>query len=227
VLVVGAGQGLIVAELRKRGFQCDGVDLSTEMVRHAELRRGITLIHADAKAMPIAERTYETVIYATGVVDFTSDEAGIRKMLMEGKRVVRDSGKIFVAFYRVSNAIESFMARVGLLRNGEMAHRQSLELYLLNPVQMITWVAKRAGLGYFRAVTTLSRISALCTMQERRMTSKMQRIFRKIGDPRLLINAAPEKLPCRNEGGIRSLFQRLEIPIKQFRAFGSCYIVLI
>jgi hypothetical protein len=118
------------------------------------------------------------------------------------------------------------MARVGLLRNGEMAQRQSLELYLLNPVQMITWVAKRAGLGYFRAVTTLSRISALCTMQERRMTSKMQRIFRKIGDPRLLINAAPEKLPCRNEGGIRSLFQRLEIPIKQFRAFGSCYIVL-
>ena len=84
VLVVGAGQGLIVAELRKRGFQCDGVDLSTEMVRHAELRRGITLIHADAKAMPIAERTYETVIYATGVVERLGKD--IRRILSGKQR---------------------------------------------------------------------------------------------------------------------------------------------
>jgi 2-polyprenyl-3-methyl-5-hydroxy-6-metoxy-1,4-benzoquinol methylase len=34
VLVVGAGQGLIVEELRKRGLQCDGVDLSSEMIKN-------------------------------------------------------------------------------------------------------------------------------------------------------------------------------------------------
>src|SRR3974377_2204795 len=62
VLVVGAGQGLIVAELRKRGSQCDGVDWSLEMIRYAKLRRGIVLIYADAKAMPVAERTYGSVV---------------------------------------------------------------------------------------------------------------------------------------------------------------------
>ena len=37
VLVVGAGQGLIVGELRNRGFQCDGVDLSPQMINYAKL----------------------------------------------------------------------------------------------------------------------------------------------------------------------------------------------
>ena len=38
VLVVGAGHGLIVAELRKRGLRADGVDLSSEMIRYAKTR---------------------------------------------------------------------------------------------------------------------------------------------------------------------------------------------
>jgi ubiquinone/menaquinone biosynthesis C-methylase UbiE len=227
VLVVGAGQGLIVEELQRKGFQCDGVDLSSEMVKYAKLRRGTTLVHADAKAMPFAERTYGAVIYATGVIDFTGDEEAIRMMLKEGRRVVKDAGKIFVAFYRVSAVLESFMSRVGLLSNSEIALRQSLELYLLNPAQMIKWVAKRAGLGYFHAVTVMLRMSALCTRQERRMTFKMQQVFREMSDPRALINAAPEKQPYRNEGEIRNLFKGLGTPVKQLRAFRSCYMVEI
>ena len=227
VLVVGAGQGLIVAELRKEGFQCDGVDLSSEMVRYAKLRRGITLVRADAKAMPFAGRTYGTVIYATGVIDFTADEEGIRMMLAEGRRIVKDSGKMIIAFYKLSAALESFMGRVGLLSDNEMAFRQSLELYLLNPAQMITWVARKAGLSYFRAVTAMLRMTALSTMQERRMTFKTQRIFRNMSDPRSLINAAPEKQPYRNQGEIVNLFKRLGIPIKQIETLGSCYIVRI
>lgn len=48
VLVVGAGQGLIVAALQAQGLQCDGVDLSAEMIRYAQLRRGLALVHAGA-----------------------------------------------------------------------------------------------------------------------------------------------------------------------------------
>ena len=71
VLVVGAGQGLIVAEIRNAGLECGGIDLSSEMTRYAKLRRGIDIIHADARAMPIPDQAYETVIFATGVIDFT------------------------------------------------------------------------------------------------------------------------------------------------------------
>jgi hypothetical protein len=73
----------------------------------------------------------------------------------------------------------------------------------------------------------LFRLSALCTMQERRMTLRMQRIFRKVRDPRSLINAAPERNPYRNEREIENLFKRLSIPIKQFSTYSSCYIVRI
>lgn len=44
VLVVGAGQGLIVAELRKNGFRSDGVDSSSEMIRYAKTRRGLKFV---------------------------------------------------------------------------------------------------------------------------------------------------------------------------------------
>ena len=135
VLVVGGGQGLIVAEVRKNGLQCDGVDSSAEMIKYAKLRRGIALIKADAKALPIAEQTYGTVIYATGVIDFTEDEKEIQAMLLEGRRIVKKQGKIFIAFYRTSAALERFMTRVGLLENNQMAARQGFETYLMNPVQ--------------------------------------------------------------------------------------------
>src|SRR5208282_6868969 len=86
-LVVGAGQGLIVAELLRKGIQCDGVDLSSEMIRYAKIRRGLDLVQADACTMPFGKGSYRTIIYATGVVDFMSDEEEIRLILNEAKRI--------------------------------------------------------------------------------------------------------------------------------------------
>ena len=225
VLVVGAGQGLIVGELQEKGFQCDGVDFSPEMIREAKRRRGITLIHADARSLPMADRTYSTVIYATGVIDFTEDENEIKAMLLEGRRIVKDPGNIYVAFYRISPAQENFLTRVGLLKNNAIAVRQSFEVYLLNPIEMIGWVARKAGLTPFRAAILLLRMSALCTMRERATTLRMQRIFRRMSDPQWLISAVSEKQPYRKEVEIRRLFERITVPIRQIQAFATCYIV--
>ena len=227
VLVVGAGQGLIVAELRQCGYECDGVDLSSEMIRQAKLRRRIKLIQADAKTMPFPGGSYQTIIYATGVVDFTAEEDVIQAMLTEGRRVVAESGKVFVAFYKASAEQEKFLAMVGLLSDGKLALRQSFELYLLNPAQMVGWVARRAGLGSFRAAVALLRLAVLCSGAERRTTRRMQRIFRELDDPRSLIAAAPEELPYRNQREIENLFKRLGIAIKQFKTFSTCRVVLI
>jgi ubiquinone/menaquinone biosynthesis C-methylase UbiE len=127
VLVVGAGQGLLVAELQSKGFQCDGVDFSCEMIRHAKRRRGLDLVQADAVALPMGNATYATVICATGVVDFTSDEEAIRRMLHEGRRVVKPDGRIFVAFYRMSLAMEHFLQKLGLLNHHVLRHRECAE----------------------------------------------------------------------------------------------------
>jgi SAM-dependent methyltransferase len=227
VLVVGGGQGLIVADLRKKGFECDGVDLSAEMVRHAKLRRGIELMHVDARAMPFTAESYETVIFATGVVDFTGHDDEVRLLLKEGKRVARHSGHIFVAFYKLSAAQETFLTNVGLLSNAELAFRRSLELYLLGPVQTLNWVAASAHLSRFRAALALLRMSALCTMRERRMTLQTRRIINRMPDPRALIEVAPEKQPYRNEREIDKMFQRLGMLIEKLSVFKSCFIVRI
>jgi hypothetical protein len=227
VLVVGAGQGLIVAELRTAGHECDGVDLSSEMIRQAQLRRGITLVEADAKAMPFPTASYATIIYATGVVDCTADEDEIGIMLTEGLRVAKEGGKLFVAFYRASAVQEDFLKMVGLLSDAKLAFRESLEVYLLNPAQMVNWVAARTGRGRGRAMLALLRLCMLCTMQERRNTFKMQRVMRKFADPRTLINAAPETLPYRNQSEIEKLFKRLGIPVEQLSAFASCCVARV
>jgi ubiquinone/menaquinone biosynthesis C-methylase UbiE len=227
VLVVGAGQGLIVAELRKNGFRSDGVDLSLEMIRYAKTRRGLAFVQADASAMPFGGGGYQTIIYATGVVDFIGDEEEIRAILIEARRIVARSGNIFVAFYRMSAATEHFLARLGLLKNNVLALRESLEFYRLNPAQTIAWVAKKADAGYGRAVLLSLRSWALSTMQEKLVVFNMQRIFRKMDHADSLINAAPERQPYRNEPEIRNLFKRLAIPMKKLEASGSCYLVQI
>jgi len=227
VLVVGAGQGLIVAELRKNGFRSDGVDLSFEMIRYAEARRGLKFVQADARAMPFGEGIYETIIIASGVVDFMGDEEQIGAIMDEAKRIINPSGNIFVAFYRFSAALEDFLARLGLLRNNLLSLRESLEIYRLNPVQTIAWVAKKAEAGYFSAGILSLRAWALSTMQEKTLAFKMQRIFRKADYAKSLTDAAPERQPYRNEPEIRSLFKRLAIPMKKLEASRSCYIVHI
>jgi ubiquinone/menaquinone biosynthesis C-methylase UbiE len=227
VLVVGAGHGLIVADLRKRGYQCDGVDLSSEMVRQAKLRRGITLFEADARAMPFASASYQTIVYATGVIDFTAKEEAIGAMLAEGRRVVKKSGTIFVAFYKASPAQQEFLKRLGLVEDHRLAFRESLEVYLMNPIQMVAWVARKAGLNRFRAAMALVRMAALSSAQERRTTRRMQRVFRRMVNPLSLINAAPERLPFRDEREIGDLFKRLGIPTKELRALASCWVVRI
>jgi len=227
VLVVGAGQGLLVAELQSRGLQCDGVDFSSEMIRHARSRRGLHLIQADASALPLGDATYETVIYATGVIDFNSDENAIRRMLSEGRRVLKPGGKIFVAFYRVSSALEHFLQRFGLLNNHVLRQRECLGTHLLTPPQMIRWLKDRAHTGWLGGATLLLRLAASGTLREKVSTLKMQRIVRGMENPQAFIEAAPETQPYRNEAEIRQLFNRLAIPIKELRTFATCWIVQI
>ncbi|MEW6306835.1 MAG: hypothetical protein AB1705_25500, partial [Verrucomicrobiota bacterium] len=181
----------------------------------------------DAKAMPFPSASYETIIYATGVVDFTADEGDILAMLTEGRRVVKGSGKVFVAFYKASAVQEDFLKLVGLTSDHKLAFRESLKIHLLNPVQIVGWVASRAGFGRFRATMALLRVAMRSTALERRNMRKMQQVFRKLDDPRSLINAAPAELPYRNGKEIENLFKRLGISIKQLMAFASCWVVRI
>ena len=227
VLVVGAGQGLIVAEVRSRGFRCDGVDFSSEMIRYAQLRRGLSLIQADAKAMPLKDASYQTILYATGVVDFIGDETEVKRIMNEAARIVSPTGNIFVAFYRASLAVENLLSDLGLLHNHVLLQREALQINRLGSFQMLGWVAKRAGVSYARATLLLMRMTLFSTLREKLTAVKMKKIFRQMNDVSSLIESAPEKLPYRNEAEIRNLFGRLGVPMKQLTALRSCIIARI
>jgi SAM-dependent methyltransferase len=227
VLVVGAGQGLIVAALQAQGLQCDGVDLSAEMIRYARLRRGLALVHADARALPFGSGAYKTIIYATGVIDFMSDTEEIRAIMNEGRRIAEHSGTIFVAFYNFSAATEEFVIRLGLLRNSVLRFRELLEIYRLTPGQTMSWVARRAKLGYAGAVMLALRSWAFSSWQEKRNAFHLQKVFAKAKHADALVQAAPENQTYRNEVEIRDLFAQLAIPIKQLVTSGSCRMVRI
>ena len=227
VLVVGAGQGLIVAAIQAQGLQCDGVDLSAEMIRYAQLRRGLALVHADARALPFARGAYKTIIYSTGVIDFMRDEEEIRLIISEGRRIAEHPWNIFVAFYRFSAATEDFVIRLGLLRNSVLRFRELLEIYRLTPWQTLSWVAERSKVSYSGAMMLMLRSWAFSSWQEKRNAFHMQKIFAKANDADALIQAAQENQPYRNELEIRNLFARLSIPISQLGSYDNCHMVRI
>src|SRR5438477_12478814 len=110
------------------------------------------------------------------------DEEQIGVILKEASRIIRPSGKIYVAFYNSSAASEEFLAKLGLLENNVLSLRETLEIYRLKPVQTIAWVAKKTGAGFFRAGILSLRAWAFSTMKEKRAAFNMQRIFRKTDD---------------------------------------------
>jgi len=225
VLVIGAGQGLIVAEVQKWGLRCDGIDFSAEMVRQAKLRRGLDLIQADARAMPLEGGTYRTVIFATGVIDFNSDEEAIAAMLKEGKRVLQPGGTMFVAFYRTSPALVEFLTRLGLLKQNSIHQKECMESYLLGPMQMVDWVAAKAGVSRFKAALLLFRMAVGGTFREKMTTLKLQKIFRDPARARAITESAPETQPYRDEAEIGKLFGRLGVPGSSVQVMPTCFVV--
>jgi len=227
VLVIGAGQGLLVEHLIRKGFQADGIDLSPEMIQYAKQRRGLSLIEADARALPFAAGSYQTVIFATGVVDFLDDEELIRSLLSEAKRVQSPTGKTFVAFYKISAASEQFSSRLGLLRDNVLYCRESMELYRLKTLPNLRWIAKKADVGLVRALALALHCWIFLTFKEKVVAFNTQKIYRGRDRTDGLMKATPETLPFRKEVELRNLFGGLGTSILSLETLGSCYLVQI
>ena len=227
VLVVGAGQGLIVEELRRQGLRCDGIDLSARMMEYARLRRGLTLVRANAAAMPFGDGTYETVLVATGVIDFMADAPEIETVLREVTRIVSGTGNVFVAFYRFSAAQKRFLTSVGLLRENTLHARSALVLHRLGFRALVARVAKTAGISTFQAALLCIRTGLQSTKQERRIALAMRRVFAQAGDPDAFIAAMPATQPYRDRSAIGRLFDGLSMRIADWQASSSCYLVRV
>lgn len=222
VLVVGAGQGLLVEELVKKGHRVDGLERSAEMVEYAQKRRGLKLVQADAASMPFDDNSYSTSIIATGVVDLMDDEHLVKQIVDETRRVTADTGQVLVAFYGIDPAMEEFLKTLGLIADGRLHQRRLFQLGRLKPTAFVGAVRREARLGLFAALRALLRVRVGLPKATKRATRMWTRLWREAEDPDLIINSMVEVIPFRTEPDIRDLFRRFGVPIKDVQVFDTC-----
>ena len=198
VLIVGAGQGLLVEQLQKSGFKVDGVDQSPQMVKYAEMRRGLKLIEADGRNLPFASKMYNTAIIATGVVDFLDDDGQVGLIVNEARRVTHDSGKVLVAFLGAHPAAERFARRVGLITDrGTFCQRKMFELTRLSAWQTLRTFRRDSRMGIFRALRELLILQMFLPRKEKEMTKRLAEVLKVADNPQA--SSTPRSSPCRIE----------------------------
>lgn len=225
VLVIGAGQGLLVEQLQKKGFEVDGIDIDPTMVMYAKKRRGINLIQADARKMPFADKSYKTSIMATGVVDFMDDEEQIELTIKEARRVTDDSGEVLVAFYGFHPKVEQLFKLVGVITDKGWNNKRMLDLFRLSPMQLIATIKKEGKISLLSAFLLTVKTQMSLPKKAKRSAKNLTKFWKQVDNPESLIDCTPDSIPYRNEEQIRKLFQNLNIPIHNIFVYDSCVVV--
>lgn len=226
VLIIGAGQGLLVEQLQKSGHKVDGVDRSPQMVKLADTRRNLKLIEADARNLPFESKMYSTCIIATGVVDFLKDERQIELIINEARRVTQESGKVLVGFLGTHPAAKRFGMRVGIITGGTLHQRKLFQLTSLSPLQALKTFRKDGRMGIFRAFREILILQLFLPRKVKKLSKRMAQVLKIADDPQALIDSGMESMPLRTEDDVRALFARLRIPAEEVFVFDNYCVVV-
>lgn len=232
VLIVGAGQGLLVEELQKQGLEVTGVDFEPLMVEYAEKRRGLQLIQSDAADMPFDDHCFKSSVIATGVVDFLADEEQVKSIIQETQRVTEESGDVFIAFYHFPPRVEQLLRYCGLLTDQDIwRYKRSLELMTLSTPAYLKAVSKEANVSFLSAFLIHLKIYLRLSAKEKRPPKSWNNAWkqarRDVGSIETILAGMHETIPYRNEERLDSLFKEFAIPIQKMFDYNSCLVVQI
>ena len=229
VLVVGAGQGLVVERLKRHGVRATGVDRSRPMLEMAARRRSLEMPLADARALPFATESFETVVVSTGVVDYTADTEAIGQMLEEVMRVLRPRGTALVAFYQLPRPIEAPLRSIGVIQGGEYHMRRLFEIQATRRlIVSARRIARWTGRPLLRATVDFIKLGLAVPASLCRDAESVKQIYREAAaagvDPERLRQAVPERIPYRGEREVRELFERVGLPCGRIERRDDCLI---
>lgn len=231
VLVVGAGQGLLVEVLRQKSFVAEGVDLSSQMVEFAEKRRNIKLFHANANKMPFQDKQFASSIVASGVIDFLNDSDQIRMIINEVKRVTSQQGRIFVTFIGFTPADENLLRYAGVITPNDNLRMGAVIRTTLagkNPAMVLGKELHRNRLGIMlriiRSAMSLPKARLMAVLKAVKDVRKKIESG-ELPDPKTFLDSVPEQVPVRNKDQIHKLFKDLNISLKNTFTFDNCTIV--
>jgi SAM-dependent methyltransferase len=92
LLDVGCGTGARTAAFAQRGWDVTGVDVSEDMLRRAR-ERGLSVVHADAAALPFGDASFDAVVSMWTHTDLSDFPA----VVTEVARVLRPAGPFVYA----------------------------------------------------------------------------------------------------------------------------------
>lgn len=232
-LVIGAGQGVIVEELKKRGLAALGVDRSLAMAREARRRRELDLVGADAERLPFCDEHFRTVIVSTGVVDYSADAESIMAILEESFRVMRRGGTLFVAFYQMPRAVEETLRRIGVIQGQEYFMSRLVELRLggVEPLQPFRAARKITGWTGRHFLPTFASFIKLGWTLPHEVRADYQEVDALLqsatadgADPGALRAVVPDRIPYRREREVRELFERAGFPCGRIDHHDDCLV---
>jgi ABC-2 type transport system ATP-binding protein len=233
VLVVGAGQGLIVEYLKKKGLVVDGIDLEKEMIVQARNRRSIALIQADAAALPLESGTYQTVIIATGVVDYIYETAVIGTILREAFRVLRPHGALFVSFYQLRPKTEKIYRKIGVVTSDNSYHLgrlfEILQKRKSNPLSCVKPIAQWTNRGFLPTLLTWTKVGLTVPKELVKEDEKIDRIVALAKkdniDKSQFFGDVPARIPYRKEAELESLFDAVGVDYCETVHSDDCAVV--
>lgn len=233
VLVIGAGQGIVVHTLAEAGLEVQGVDADAEMVRLARERRGLTVLQADARDLPLDDGSFGSVVLASGVVDYADATWRIRKMLDEAVRVLAPEGRLYVTFYSLPPALEQAYTRMGVLRDS----RYHLDrLFRINrmvkdsPRHCIWPIMEWTGNGFLRTVINWGSLGLNRPEQLRDGNDRVDRALAQAeadgADIDAMLSCVPGDIPYRHDEDIRRLLEDAGLTMERMLAFEECRIAV-
>jgi ABC-2 type transport system ATP-binding protein len=232
VLVVGAGQGIAVELLQKRGLETVGLDLDPEMVREARARRGLDLVLGDARALPFPRNRFGAVVLSSGVLDYQEDEGVARQILAEALRVLQPYGDLWAAFYQLPPVVARVSRRLGLLE--ERCYHLGRLFWLLRtvrerPLACIPAIARWSGRGQLSSGLYWTRLGLWLPRelrQDSRLVEGILEAARARGeDVERLWSATPDSLPYRDEAAVQRLFASLGLAQTESLRLPDCLVV--
>lgn len=132
VLVVGAGQGVLMEGLLKRGNVVAGVDSSQRMIERAKERRGLHIEHGVAESLPFGDNQFASAIVVTGVLH-PCEVSRNGRCLAECFRVVAPNGNVVLAFQCLSRRLRRVAQELGYVCGSVQDHDRVVALWKVYP----------------------------------------------------------------------------------------------
>ncbi|MCP4680690.1 MAG: ATP-binding cassette domain-containing protein [Deltaproteobacteria bacterium] len=233
VLVVGAGQGLVVERLRGRGMRVEGVDFEREMIVSAKARRGLGLLLANAHNLPFGSEIYRTVIIVSGVVDYLEDDEEATRIVQEALRVLSPGGMLIIAFYKLSPLMEEVSKKIGVLVNDKEYFIGRLfevfEQVERSPAGCVKLIVKWTGAGFLPTLFYWAKLGLFLPKELKKERRQLQEVFEKAEKAGVkreeLLGAVPEVLPYWGRREVIAFLDKCDISSRELWSSDSCRIV--